>query len=86
MSKFQTGHYVMLNKDNVKKRTLIEDIAVTVRGLKIDRPYKILRGIDAKNPGTIGIEVNGKLMNYSLFLFKPLSEEESRLAELLGGL
>lgn len=76
----------MLSKESTKKRTLVDDVSVTVRGLKIDRPYKIIRGIDAKNPGTIGIDVNGKLLNYSLYLFKPLSEEESRLAELLGGL
>lgn len=76
---FLTGQYVIVDS---KRRIKAEK---NIHGLKEGAIYKIIRGIDAQNPGTIGIQVGSRMLNYSLFLFKPLSEEESRLAELLGG-
>lgn len=80
---FATGQYVMLKDD--KKRSLTDDVKAAVRGLKFNRPYRIVRGVSPNDPAVITIEVNGKILAYSIFLFTPLSEEESKMANILEG-
>lgn len=77
-SDFAAGQYVMLKPAEPPVGTYV------VRGLRHNRAYKIISGITPQNPNTIVIEVNGKGIGYSLFMFNALTPEESKLANLLG--
>ena len=82
--KFQTGQFVMFNQGALKGKRAQPGKEI-LRGIKSNIAYKIIRGVDVQNPGTIGIQVGTTIVNYSIFLFKPLTEEESKLAQLLEG-